>query len=109
MKDIPLENLLNNTESAYEAVVVMFHRARQINDEQKLQIEMEMDAAPLTENRDNEDFDEVEIDREALLREHKKYPKPSLVAIKEMAEGKLKFRYMNPSEEKGEGKEAEQS
>ncbi len=99
MSNISINDLTKEAKNIYEAVVVMFKRARQINDEQRLQMEMERDIIPGIENRDNEDFDEVEIDREALLKEHKKYPKPSVVAIDEMLDGKIEYRFINPQEE----------
>ncbi|MCJ7813305.1 DNA-directed RNA polymerase subunit omega [bacterium] len=99
MSDISINYLTKKTKNIYEIVAVMCKRARQINDEQRLQIEMERDIVPGIENRDNEDFDEVEIDREALLKEHKKYPKPSTVAIQEMLEEKIEYRFINPEEE----------
>ena len=74
MTDISVEDLLKRSDNIYEAVVAMFKRARQINDEQKQQIEMEMETTPVIDNRENEEFDDVEIDRDALMREHKKYP-----------------------------------
>lgn len=99
MVDISLEDLVEKTDSVYEAVAILFRRARQITDEQKLMIETEMEVPSTVENRDNEDFDDVEIDREALQREHKKYPKPTSVAIEEMVQGKIKHRYIGAPEE----------
>ncbi|RLI43977.1 hypothetical protein DRO61_12695 [Candidatus Bathyarchaeota archaeon] len=99
MVDISLEDLVENTDSVYEAVAILFLRARQITDEQKLMIETEMEVPSTVENRDNEDFDDVEIDREALQREYKKYPKPTRVAIEEMVQGKIKHRYIGSPEE----------
>jgi len=99
MVDISLEDLVENTDSVYEAVAILFLRARQITDEQKLMIETEMEVPSTVENRDNEDFDDVEIDREALQREHKKYPKPTKAAIEEMVQGKIKHRYIGTPEE----------
>lgn len=103
MTEISLEELLEKAENVYEAVVVMFKRARQVNDEQKMQIEMEMETLPSTDIKDNEDFDDVEIDREALMREHKKYPKPSRVAIEEMKQGLIGYKYIEPDEEEETG------
>ena len=99
MVDISLEDLVEKTDSVYEAVAILFLRARQITDEQKLMIETEMEVPSTVENRDNEDFDDVEIDREALQREHKKYPKPTRAAIEEMVQGKIKHRYIGTPEE----------
>ena len=93
MEKISIEKLLEETNNIYESVVIMFKRARQINNEQKLEIDMNMDTPTVLDNKENEDFDDVEIDREALLREYKKFPKPSRVAIQEMAENRLTFNY----------------
>jgi DNA-directed RNA polymerase subunit K/omega len=108
MMDISIEELEKRTGNIYESVAIMFKRARQITDEQKIQIEMEMDVPPPVENRDNEDFDEVEIDREALMREHKKYPKPTRVAIDEMMSNKISFEYVKPNEAEQEEKEKQE-
>ena len=94
MSQISIEELRKKTGNIYEAVVIMSKRARQINDEQKMQIEMEMEHIPQVNNRDNEDFDDVEIDREALLRDHKTYPKPSSLALNQMLHDKIKHNYI---------------
>jgi DNA-directed RNA polymerase omega subunit len=99
MSDFSIEDVTNQAGSIYEAVVVLSRRARQINDEQKKQIESEMDITPVQENRESEDFDDLEIDREALLREHKKYPKPTNLSIDEMLENKISYHYDAPEEE----------
>jgi len=99
MAEISVEELMKEASSIYEAVVVMSKRARQITDEQKLLLDMERDTEPVAENKENEDFDEVEIDREALMREHIKLPKPSRLAIEEMAAGKIKYEFIHEQEE----------
>ena len=106
--DLSIEELANKTGNIYESVAIMFRRARQITDEQKMQIEREMDIPPPAENRENEDFDDVEIDREALMREHTKYPKPTRVAIEEMIEDKISFEYVRPNEGEQEEKEKQE-
>jgi DNA-directed RNA polymerase subunit K/omega len=93
-----MEGILKKPENIYEMVAVMAKRARQVNDEQKRQIEMEMEIPQSADNKDNEDFDEVEIDREALMREYKIYPKPTQVAIDETQEGKVDYRYIDEEE-----------
>jgi len=100
MTNLSLEDLLKTSDNIYEAVSVMTKRARQINDEQKIKIEMERDVNPVIENRDNEDFEDVEIDREALMREYEKIPKPTTLAIEEMFDGHIHFEYMSSGEEK---------
>jgi DNA-directed RNA polymerase omega subunit len=99
MTEFSIEELSKKTDNIYESVVVMCKRARQIINEQKLQIDMEKDHVNGNDNLESEDFEDVEIDREALMKEHKKYPKPSKLAIKEMVKGKTQFEYKS-SEEK---------
>lgn len=93
MDELSLEELLHKTGNIYEAVVIMSKRARQITDEQKKILEEEMDVVTDVNARDNEDFDEVEIDREALNREYIKLPKPSRVAMTEMAKNEIEHSY----------------
>jgi len=97
--EISLEDLLKRASSLYEAVVVMSKRARQVNDEQKLRIMMSIGEAPVPETKEGEDFGDIEIDKDALMREHEKYPKPTRVALEEMVNGMLEYRYDFPEEE----------
>jgi DNA-directed RNA polymerase subunit K/omega len=99
MSDISLEDLSKKTGNIYSAVVVMSRRARQVTDEQKLIIDSEKEVVPYVENKENEDFDEVEIDREALMRNHRKFPKPVRVAIEEMMENKFSWENQIPETE----------
>ncbi len=100
MDELSLEEKLQKDGNIYEAVVVMAKRARQITDEQKKQIEAETDIVIEMGNRESEDFDEVEIDREALNREHIKMPKPTAAAIQEMIDTDIDYKYRELEEEK---------
>jgi len=91
MKELSVEDLAAKTGNIYQSVVVMSRRARQVTDEQKSIIDRDRDVVPAVENKENEDFDEVEIDHEALLKNHVKFPKPARVAIEQMADGTVKW------------------
>ncbi|MFC1568596.1 DNA-directed RNA polymerase subunit omega [bacterium] len=95
MSKVSMEELLGKTDNIYESVAVMARRARQINDIQKRQIDQERDTLPVIDLRDSEDFEDVEIDREALNREYTKMPKPTRLAIEQMRDGFVDFRYKN--------------
>jgi len=97
--EVSLEDLLKRVSNLYEAVAVMSKRARQVNDEQKLRIMMNLGETPAAEIKEGEDFGDIEIDKEALMREHEKYPKPTRVALEEMANGILEYRYSFPEKE----------
>ena len=96
--EVSLEDLLKRAANLYEAVVVMSKRARQVNDEQKLRIMMDLGGTSVAETKEGEDFGDIEIDREALMREHEKYPKPTRVTLEEMVNGMLEYRYDFPEE-----------
>jgi DNA-directed RNA polymerase subunit K/omega len=96
MSHVSLEELSNQTGNLYAAVVVMSKRARQINDEQKLIIDSEKEVVAVPEAKESEDFEEVEIDREALTRSYRKFPKPVQVAIDEMLQGEVRWEMKEP-------------
>jgi DNA-directed RNA polymerase subunit K/omega len=98
MKELSTDELSQKTGNIYEAVVVMAQRARQVTDEQKAVIDRDRETVAPVEPKENEDFDEVEIDHEALLKNHPKFPKPSRVAIEEMADGVIKWETVNPED-----------
>jgi DNA-directed RNA polymerase omega subunit len=91
MKELSVEDLAAKTGNIYESVVVMAKRARQVTDEQKSIIDRDREVVPAVEAKENEDFDEVEIDHEALMKNHIKFPKPARVAIEEMAAGSVRW------------------
>jgi len=98
MKELSTDELSQRTGNIYEAVVVMAKRARQVTDEQKALIDKDRETLAPVEPKENEDFDEVEIDHEALLKNHTKFPKPARVAIEEMADGLIKWETVTPEE-----------
>lgn len=105
MSEIPMDQILLHSDNIYESVVAIFKRARQVTNEQKREIENEIGISGPVDNRESEDFDEVEIDREALMREYKKYPKPSQVAIMEMARQEIGFRHKDTEPQEGSDSE----
>jgi DNA-directed RNA polymerase subunit K/omega len=96
MKELSVEDLAAKTGNIYQSVVVMSRRARQVTDEQKSIIDRDREVVPAVEAKENEDFDEVEIDHEALMKNHIKFPKPARVAIEEMAAGTVRWEIKSP-------------
>ncbi|MCK5145460.1 DNA-directed RNA polymerase subunit omega [bacterium] len=90
------EELIRRTGSIYETVNIMSQRARQVNDEQKASIDAEKEYIPSSDIRDAEDFDDVEIDREALNRDRIKYAKPTTIALDELVSNQLEHYYIEP-------------
>ncbi|MBC7185576.1 MAG: DNA-directed RNA polymerase subunit omega [Calditrichaeota bacterium] len=104
--NISLEEIEKHAESVYEAVVVIAKRARQINDEQKQLVEMEMREA-LAEIKD-EPLDDDQP-REPIHKPYMRLPKPTSQALQEFLEGKLRYTYVeredaSPAEESASAK-----
>lgn len=85
MKLIKRSDLESCADNIYEAIMVAGKRARQINFQRKQLLQ--------PEDSDTNLLYEEEIDREALKREFIDPPKPTILAIDELLEGKLKIQY----------------
>jgi|YNPNPStandDraft_1061719.scaffolds.fasta_scaffold72292_1 DNA-directed RNA polymerase subunit K/omega len=94
--NISLEDIERHAESVYEAVVVIAKRARQINDEQKRLVEMEMREVMAEVKDDLLDDDQP---REPIQRPFMRLPKPTTQALQEFLEGKLRYTYIEREEE----------
>ena len=75
--------------SIYESIVAMSFRARQINDDIKYELKQRMmDITPTVD-----ESEEANPDQLSISREFAKLPKPTFIAMKEMFDGKLTFKY----------------
>jgi len=84
---LPLDQLLEKTDSLYEAVVIIAQRARQINEQQKRIIDRHVNAD------EEEDLDET-LNTDIVEGQYLKLPKPTSVAMKEMMDGHLDYEYV---------------
>lgn len=78
----------------YQSIVAMGFRARQINDQIKLELQNRMvDIVVDTSETEVANFDQLQISREFDV-----IPKPTFIAMKEITEGKLHYT-LPPKEE----------
>lgn len=93
VKAFPFNQLEEKVENIFEAVMIAAKRARQINDEQMIQVRtvMEGEDAPEDEN--------VKINREDIL-DLEKLPKPVTTALNELLDGQLDFEYIEKETKK---------
>ncbi len=86
-----LDDLEKLSDNLYEAIVIIAKRAKQINEEQKSQLEIETDMEESMDSYDDEDeeIEEPEIVETKFVR----LPKPTEIAIQEMLAGKIKWDY----------------
>jgi|GEM_PF-417506 len=82
------ENFEGLADNIYEAIIVVAKRARQIGDVQKREIDRQIGTIEMTETPEEEPPDE-----DAPEPEFYRYEKPTMLAMQEMVDGKLKSAY----------------
>jgi len=91
IRPVDIKAATGNATSIYEAVVIMGKRARQINDELKENLNRRLEAV-ISQTDDTEgetpNYDQLEISKE-----FDRFPKPTFLALDEMLDGEIRFRY----------------
>ncbi len=91
LEPVDLKTIEVNTANIYEAVIVASKKARIISDDNKLEFNTLL--STVLAGREDE-FDEKENpDQMRLSVEFEKRPKPHLIALKELIETGIEFRY----------------
>ena len=75
-------------DNIYESIMVVARRARQIGDAQKKEIDRQIGTMDLAEQ-----LEEEQPDEDAPEPEFYRYEKPTVLAMVEMVDGKLEFKY----------------
>ena len=111
IKPIDLERFIESTKNIHEGVVVASKRARQINEEIKIEFNQRIEmVAAKTESETTEETD-INPDQLKVSMEFEKRPKPTDVALEELTDGKIEWRYKEkeipppPKEEEEEEEE----
>lgn len=89
---IDLRVIDQRAENVYEAITVAAKRARQINDENKIEFNALMNTIPSM----GTDDDAEDVTNPAQLKialDWEMRPKPHLQALNELLEGEIKFKY----------------
>ncbi len=89
---IDLREIDKRAENVYEAIIVAAKRARQINNENKIEFNALLNTIPSM----GTDDDAEDITNPAQLKialDFEKRPKPHLQALNELLEGKIKYKY----------------
>ncbi len=112
IKPIDIELLTSKAKNIHEAVVAMSRRARQINEETKIEFNQRIELlAPKTESPETEEV-EINPDQLKVSLEFEKRPKPTDMALDELLNTRLEWRYKEPEEiakiEKQEEPESEE-
>jgi DNA-directed RNA polymerase subunit K/omega len=87
---IDIEKFEKNAANLYEAVIIASKRARQINDEMKIEINQRLEPIIAKETEDDTIMNQDKLN---ISLEFEKRDKPSIQAVKELSNEELKFRY----------------
>jgi DNA-directed RNA polymerase subunit K/omega len=95
IRPIDIEDMTSKAENIYEAIVVMSKRARQVNEEMKIEFNqrIEMLQSKIFEPEDESEQPQTNPDQILIAREFEHRAKPPEVAIDEIQNDKLTFRY----------------
>ena len=95
LKPLDIEHLSGKAENIYEAIVVLLKRARQINEEMKIEFNqrIEMLQSRIFEPEDETEQPQTNPDQILVAQEFELRPKPTETAIHELLDGKVSFRY----------------
>ena len=97
IKPIQLEEFIDKAKNVHEAIVAASKRARQANDEQKIEFNQRIEMfVPKTETESEES--EVNPDQLKVSLEFEKRPKPTDIALNELMEEKLQWYYKEKEE-----------
>lgn len=83
--------------SIYQSIVAMGIRSRQINDDIRYELRQR-----LMDVSSNEETDETNPDQLSISREFEKLPKATFIAMKEMYDGRLTFKYPDEMNDENE-------
>jgi DNA-directed RNA polymerase subunit K/omega len=99
VKPIELDKLLSKAKNVYEAIAVMSKRARQINEEVKIEFNQRLETiqTKVTENPEETEI-EANPDQLKISYEFERRSKPADVSMKELLGDKITFRYREKEE-----------
>ena len=95
LKPLDIDRLSAQAENVYEAIVVLLKRARQINEEMKIEFNqrIEMLQSRIFEPEEESDQPQTNPDQILIAQEFEKRPKPTETAIHEFLDGTISYRY----------------
>ena len=97
VKPIAMHEFLKQTGNIYEAIIVASKRARQIHDDMKIELTQQLETLKAL-NATPEPEDDMEVatvnpDQLKISLEFEKSPKPTELAIREVRDKKVPYRY----------------
>jgi DNA-directed RNA polymerase subunit K/omega len=92
IKPIDLEQFVQKAKNVHEAIVAASRRARQINEQMKIEFNQRIELFVPKQETEGEEND-VNPDQLKVSLEFEKRPKPTDVALDELMQGRLEWKY----------------
>ncbi len=95
IKPLDIDQMTKSAENIYEAIVVLLKRARQINEEMKIEFNqrIEMLQSRIFEPEEETEQPQTNPDQILVAKEFEQRPKPTEIAIRELMGKKINYRY----------------
>jgi DNA-directed RNA polymerase omega subunit len=93
LKPIDLEKFISTTRNIHEAVVVASKRARQVNEDLRIEFNQRIELVSTKPESETTEETEINPDQLKVSVEFEKRPKPTDVALREIMDGQLEWRY----------------
>ena len=98
IKPIDLEKFIESTNNIHEAVVVASKRARQINEDMRIEFNQRIEMVSVKTESEAAEEAEINPDQLKVSVEFEKRPKPTDMALEELLEKQVKWWYKEPEE-----------
>jgi DNA-directed RNA polymerase subunit K/omega len=96
IKPVDLEKFIESTNNIHEAVVVASKRARQVNEDMRIEFNQRVEMVSVKTESETTEETEINPDQLRISVEFEKRPKPTDVALDELMQADLKWRYKEP-------------
>lgn len=96
LKPIDLEKFIATTKNIHEAIVIASKRARQINEELKIEFNQRVELFSGKIEPDTGEDNEVNPDQLKVSIEFERRPKSTDLALNELMNGEIRWKYKEP-------------
>jgi DNA-directed RNA polymerase subunit K/omega len=98
LKPVDLEKFIDTTKNIHEAIVVASKRARQINEDLKIEFNQRVELVSTKVEPEATEENEINPDQLKVSIEFERRPKSTDLALNELMTGEITWRYKEPEE-----------
>jgi DNA-directed RNA polymerase subunit K/omega len=98
LKPVDLEKFIDTTKNIHEAIVVASKRARQINEDLKIEFNQRVELVSTKVEPESTEENEINPDQLKVSIEFERRPKSTDLALNELMDGEIRWHYKEPEE-----------